>query len=394
MLKYDLNLLKKAIVFNTSEVIPNDEKILEQELSRLINESQISSQPIRHYIGFEISGQIHIGTGIMSALKIKKLQDAGVKCTLWLADYHTWLNNKLDGNIETIRKVARDYFGPVMLKCCEIVGCDLDKIDVLFAEDVYKLQRNENTFWTFDMMVSKNLTLSRVLKSISVTGKEAGNDVDFGTLRYAPLQVADAFFLQTHIVHAGMDQRKCHVLMREVALKLDNKFALKIGKVSVKPIAVHHALLLGLDKPILSGETNMLEASKMSKSKPNSCIFVHDSSEEIIRKLKKAYCPMPQEVQSMEEISSEQALNPFLDWSKKMIYPAGKIIQIKRKLEWGGNLTYNTYKELEIDYLSGKLHPMDLKNGVADCLIDWFEPVRQFVATNSSGYDFLVGLRK
>jgi tyrosyl-tRNA synthetase len=394
MPKYDLNLLKEAISFNTVEVLPSDEKALEIELIRLIEESEKSGQPIRHYIGFEISGQIHIGTGIMSALKIKKLQEAGVKCSLWLADYHTWLNNKLDGNIETIRKVAHEYFGPVMLKCCKVVGCNVDEIDLLFAEYVYKTERNNDTFWTYDMMVAKNLTLSRVLKSISVTGKEAGKDVDFGTLRYAPLQVADAFFMQTHIVHAGMDQRKCHVLMREVAHKLEDKFTLKMGELSVKPIAVHHALLLGLDKPVTTGENNELEASKMSKSKPNSCIFVHDSNEEISRKLKKAYCPMPQEGQSEEEKINEQRLNPFLDWSKKMIYPAGKIIEIKRKLEWGGDLLYNTYEELEADYLSGKLHPMDLKNGVADCLAAWFEPIREFVDENPAGYDFLVSLNR
>jgi tyrosyl-tRNA synthetase len=394
MPNYDLNLLKEAILFNTVETLPNDEKALELEIIKIVEESDKSGQPIRHYIGFEISGQIHIGTGIMSALKIKKLQDAGVKCSLWLADYHTWLNNKLDGNIETIRKVARDYFGPVMLKCCEVVGCDVEAIDLLFAEDVYKTERNGNTFWTYDMMTAKNLTLSRVLKSISVTGKVAGNDVDFGTLRYAPLQVADAFFMQTHIAHAGMDQRKCHVLMREVAPKLDDTFALKMGAVSVKPIAVHHALLLGLDKPVLSEETKIFEASKMSKSNPNSCIFVHDSEEAIARKLKKAYCPMSQEGQTEEEKIEEQKLNPFLDWSRKMIFPAGKVIEIKRKEEWGGDLLYSTYEELEADYLSGKLHPMDLKNGVADCLVNWFAPIREFVESNHGGYDFLLGLKK
>jgi tyrosyl-tRNA synthetase len=393
MPKYNLNLLKEAIIFNTVEVLPNDDLSLEKELKNIIEQSELSGEQIRHYIGFEISGQIHIGTGIMSALKIKKLQDAGVKCTIWLADYHTWLNEKLDGNIETIRKVARDYFGPVMLKCCEVVGCNVDEIDVFYAEDTYELKRNGQTFWTYDMNVAKNLTLSRVLKSISVTGKEAGDDVSFGTLRYAPLQVADAFFMQTHFVHAGMDQRKCHVLMRETAFKLDDNFSLKIGKKTIKPIAIHHALLLGLDKPVLSKD-GVLEASKMSKSKPSSCIFVHDTAEEIATKLKKGYCPMPQEGQSEEEKQGEQKLNPFLDWSKKMIYPAGKTIKIKRKPEWGGDLIYTSYEELETDYFNGKLHPMDLKNGVVDCLNGWFEPILMMINENPVGYNFLKNVVK
>ena len=390
---YDIKTLIEAIKFNTVEVLPSDEESLKVEITRLIEKSVESGDPIRHYIGFEVSGQIHIGTGVMSALKIKKLQDAGVKCSIWLADYHTWLNNKLDGDIETIRKVARDYFGPVMLKCCEVVGCDVGAIDLLYAQDVYETKRNGQSFWTHDMVISKSLTLSRVLKSISVTGKDAGRDVDFGTLRYAPMQVADAFFMQTHIVHAGMDQRKCHVLMREVAPKLDSKFAIKIGDKSVKPIAVHHALLLGLDKPVISESGENLEASKMSKSKPNSCIFVHDNPEDIARKIKKAYCPMPQEGQTEEDIAKEQNLNPFLDWSKKMIYPAGKTIEIKRKPDWGGDQVYTSFEELEKDYLDGKVHPMDLKNAVADCLCNWFAPIREYTGQNPEGLKFLTELK-
>jgi len=44
-----------------------------QQLVALANQS---GEVIRHYIGFEISGQIHLGTGIMTALTIKQLQEA------------------------------------------------------------------------------------------------------------------------------------------------------------------------------------------------------------------------------------------------------------------------------------------------------------------------------
>ncbi len=395
---YSLDKLKDAVLFNTVEVIPGDNAQLEAELTRLIDLSEKSGEQIRHYIGFEISGQIHIGTGISSALKIKKLQDAGVKCVVWLADYHTWLNEKLDGNIETIRKVAREYFMPVLKQCCGVVGCKVDEIEFLFAEVEYsKLNGNQN-FWTIDMKVGKHLTLSRVLKSISVTGKSAGNDVNFGTLRYAPMQVADCFFLQAHIVHAGMDQRKCHVLMREVASKLDYETTLKLGGKPVKPIAVHHGLLFGLGQPekILNEENvEKLEVAKMSKSKPDSAVWVHDTPDEILRKIKKAYCPMPMVgSQSVDEIATEQALNPLLNWCEKMIFPAGKSINIIRSQEYGGNKTYISFDELKKDYFSGVLHPGDFKPAVARCLIDWFEPIREYVEQNPNGLAFLQRVKK
>lgn len=379
--EYDFNQLKEAIKFNTVEVLPIEDEQLDKEIARLVEASNKSGQEIRHYIGFEISGKVHIGTGISSALKIKKLVEAGVKCHIFLADYHTWLNQKLDGKIETIRKVATEYFKPMMEMCLKAVGIkeeDLSRVEFLLAKDEYEKVVNEQSFWLFDMKIGKELTLNRVLKSISVMGKEAGEGVKFGTLRYPVMQVADAFFFQAHIVHAGLDQRKCHVLMREVATSLDKNTALSLGdKTNLKPITVHHDLLLGLEKP--NGDS---EASKMSKSKPDSAIWVHDNYDEILRKLKKAYCPMPQEDQAEQQIEEEQRWNPLLDWSKKMIYPAGKIISVERPEKFGGNVEYANYEELKADYFAGKLHPMDLKTGMAKCLAGWFEPMTKWAEEN------------
>ena len=490
---YDFATLKDAILFNSVEILPGNMAQLDSEIHALIDNANQSGQPIRHYIGFEISGQIHIGTGIMSALKIKKLQNAGVKCSIFLADYHTWLNGKLDGKIETIRSVATDYFAPIMLKSCEIVGCEVDKIDIILAENEYGKVKNGQSYFSFYLKIAKELTLSRILKSVSVMGKSAGDSVDFGTLCYPVMQVTDAFWMQTHLVHAGMDQRKCHVLMRETASKLDGDFELKIGNQKIKPLAIHHALLLGLEKPVAGNFTldeletksptlerslhiltqsksesknensenkgeiilengflehdetltkdlvqisqeaqnKAKEVNKMSKSKPDSAIWVHDSHGEILRKLKKAYCPMPEidlveklkleinesqkngenpqlnsianlqitdqnelelqtkivkkmldkitNSQSYQSIKSQQEWNPMLDWAKKMIFPGGKTVKVERPEKFGGNVEYLNYEMLEMDYFLGNLHPMDLKSGIASCLADWFEPICEFV---------------
>jgi tyrosyl-tRNA synthetase len=449
--QYDLQTLKEAILFNTVEVLPSSSQQLDQEIHTLIDNANQTGEPIRHYIGFEISGQIHIGTGIMSALKIKKLQETGVKCSLFLADYHTYLNGKLDGKMETIRRVATDYFAPIMLKCCEVVGCEVEEIDLILAENEYEKKVNQHSYFSFYLKIAKELTLSRVLKSVSVTGKTAGDGVDFGTLCYPVMQVADAFFMQTHLVHAGLDQRKCHVLMRETAPKLDENCSLKIGKKPVKPIAIHHSLLLGLGveikkvEEILSSENkddkdNLKEGLKMSKSKPDSAIWVHDSFEEILRKLKKAYCPMvpwnedngPEILKRKKELELQRKLNenimspddiyfnqiflknqleeefpifkdfikfqkeynPILNWSKKMIFPAGRILEIKRLKEDGGDKIYTDYESLEYDYVFEKLQPKYLKIAVARCLADWFLPIWEFVQSKPEILELVKNARK
>lgn len=396
--KYDFKTLKEAILFNTVEVLPTDEKQLDLEIQTLVDEANKSGQPIRHYIGFEISGQIHIGTGMMTAIKIKKLQEAGVKCTVWLANYHTWLNNKLDGKMETILKVKNDYFKPIFQKCCEIAGCDTSNIDFLGAEEEYFKPKDGKWFWDYMMKTARNLTLARVTKSVTVTGKQAGEGVEFGILCYPVMQVADAFFLQSHLVHAGLDQRKCHVLMREVAPSMNEDFGLKIGKKTIKPLAIHHSLLLSLGinpdavSKRMNADTN--EELKMSKSKPDSAVWVHDSEEEITRKLKKAYCPMPDEGQSKKELSQVQSFNPILNWCEFLIYPAGKTVSVERPEKFGGNKNYATYKELQEDYFAGNLHPLDLKNGVAKTLADWFSPIRTWVEQNPEGLELVKSVKK
>src|SRR5437868_4962512 len=96
------------------------------------------------------------------------------------------------------------------------------------------------------------------------------------------MQVSDIFELDVDICQLGLDQRRANILGREIAPKLGWK----------KPVVVSHHIILGL-QGIQPGQTEdeILMASKMSKSKPESSIYMHDSEEDIKRKIGKAYCP-------------------------------------------------------------------------------------------------------
>ncbi|MHA1676521.1 MAG: tyrosine--tRNA ligase, partial [Candidatus Njordarchaeales archaeon] len=49
-----------------------------------------------------------------------------------------------------------------------------------------------------------------------------------------------------------------------------------------------------------------------------------------------------------------------------------------RPAKFGGAVEYFSFNELKDDYVNGKLHPLDLKNAVADWLIKKLEPVREY----------------
>src|SRR3989338_5169645 len=96
----DQTAIINRLIKNSAEIITEDD----------FRERLESGTKLTHYIGFEISGYVHIGQGIMSALVMKDLTDLGVKCTVWLADWHTWINNKLDGTKATAPEIGRGYF--------------------------------------------------------------------------------------------------------------------------------------------------------------------------------------------------------------------------------------------------------------------------------------------
>lgn len=343
----------------------NTEEILgEDELKEMLKEGE----KLKHYIGFEISGKIHLGTGLMCMLKVKDFMDAGVDCSIFLADWHTWINDKLGGNPEIIKKVAVGYFKEGMKASLKCVGGNPEKLKFILGSDLY---HNNDLYWLNVIDISKHTSLSRMIRSITIMGRQEGEAVDFAKLIYPPMQVADIFIQRINMPHAGIDQRKAQVIARDVALKISFSPLVDSKGKQIKPSAVHHHLILGLGKPpvwpVPKDKLQELWSSlKMSKSKPDTCVFIHDSEEEIRRKIKNAFCP-----------EKEAEFNPVLDWVRYLVFPIKNKLEIKREKNFGGNINYISYEQLEKDFIDGKLHPMDLKNAVAEALIKILEPARK-----------------
>lgn len=349
----------KLITRNCQEIL------IEEDLKNLLK----SGTPLVHYIGFEISGMVHLGTGLVSMGKIADFLKAGVKCKVLLADFHSYLNNKLGGNWENIRWATENYFKQGLIASLKCFGVEENQVEFVTGKDLYE---NNLTHWETFMEVGKNVTLSRNLRSISIMGKKQGNDVDMATLFYPPLQVADIFTLKANLVHAGMDQRKAHVIARQVAKKLKiNPLKNNKGEV-ISPVAIHQNLIAGLTGPesvdLKQGQEDISIDLKMSKSKPNSAIFVHDTPEEIKAKIKKAYAPV-----------GKVEFNPMIDWVKTLVFWGEETgeLKIERPEKFGGNVTYTNLADLIKDYQAEKLHPMDLKNSLSDWLIKKLEPARK-----------------
>lgn len=343
-------------------IIRNLEEVLTKEdLSFLIQ----NKERLIHYIGFEVSGFLHLGTGLMSMLKVADFQKAGVKCQIFLADWHSYINDKLNGDLKTIQRVAVSYYKEGFSVCLDSLGGNSQKIDFILGSELY---HHNDKYWLTFIEISKNTTLARVQRSIDIMGRKEKEIVDFAKLCYPIMQVADIFLLKANLVHAGLDQRKAHVIARDVALSLSFSPLLDKKKRKIKPIALHHHILLGLQKPpkypITKEEIKEMTIDlKMSKSKPDSCIFIHDSPEEIEKKIIKAFCP-----------TNDIDYNPPLDWIYWLILPIKKEVKIKTS---NGIKIYKeeTRNELISDYQKGEIHPLDLKECLIKELTAILEPI-------------------
>jgi tyrosyl-tRNA synthetase len=322
-----------------------EEIIGREELSDLLSKSQ----DVVAYDGFEPSGQIHIAQGLLRAINVNKMTKAGIKFKMLVADWHAYANNKMGGDIEKIKTVGK-YFIEVWKAC----GMDLTKVEFVWASELSK----QPDYWKLVLQVGKSNALKRFIRTAEMMGREESlENLTGANIIYSCMQVADIFTLGAQITQLGMDQRKVNMLAREVGNQLG----------FYKPVVISHHMLLGLGKPATQSDDKLKRTIelKMSKSHPDSAIFMTDTEDDIKRKIIKAWAP-----------EGEIIENPVLEYCKYILFEKFDKIEIFRPEKFGGNVIYSSYDELEKDYSLKNLHPMDLKNTVIYLLNKLIEPVR------------------
>lgn len=354
-----------------------EEIIQEEELKKLLE----SGEELTAYDGFEPSGQIHIAQGLLRAINVNKMTKAGIKFKMWVADWNAMANNKMGGDLDKIQTVGK-YFIEVWKAC----GMDMTKVEFHWASEMAK----NSDYWKLVVQVGKSNALKRFVRTAEMMGREESLDNLTGAhIIYSCMQVADIFMLGAKITQLGMDQRKLNMLAREIGPQLG----------FWKPVVVSHHMLMGLGKPptdignqisAVNGPTTddrplktqsamtRAIALKMSKSHPDSAIFMTDTTEDIKRKLNKAWC-----------LEGEVKDNPVLEYCKYIIFESVDSMTIVRPEKFGGNLTVTSYEDLENKFAAKEIHPQDLKVSVASELDKLLQPVREHFEKNEEAKKLL-----
>jgi len=335
-------------------------KLVSQNLQEIITRDELrnlleTKETPRGYVGFEPSGMMHAGTGLIVGKKMQDYAEAGFHFIIFLADWHGWINNKMGGNMENIR-AAGEYFKD----CFTALGLPEGKVEYLWTSDLV----DDKDYWEKVVRVMKSTSLKRMLRAMPIMGRSADSvDVESAWALYPALQTSDIFQMKLDVAAAGMDQRKVHMLAREVAPRLGY----------TAPVCLHGPLLPSLQDTSLDGSfdedenINKTIKGKMSKSVGKGAIWVNDSAKEIKEKYHDAFCP-----QKVVEG------NPVMDHARLLVFPHMNELHIERPSKFGGDISFYSYEELAETYAKGELHPLDLKKGVGKAVIELLAPVEEY----------------
>jgi tyrosyl-tRNA synthetase len=373
-----------------------EEVIGGDNLNRLLE----NKKNIVAYDGFEPSGRMHLAQGLLRAHNVNKFVDNGIKFKFWIADWFALMNLKLGGNIKKINQASE-----LMVHIWRACGMKLDEKDengenmIQFIKSSEEISKRSEEYWKLVLDISTRFNLNRIKKCTQIMGRKE-NDISEKLMKlkekinslegckdeindiidemiknnkeelaasqifYPVMQCADIFFLGVDICSLGIDQRKVNALALEYCDKIKRKN---------KPIIISHHMLMGLN-----GE------DKMSKSNPDSAIFMDDNDMEVKRKIKKAFC----EPKNVEK-------NPVLDWIKWLVFPIkGKIIlpeNIKHEIP---EKIYHNYQKLEEDFKNGNVFPTELKNSLTNIINDMLKPIRNYFDNNKEAKKLFNQVRK
>lgn len=304
------------------------------------------------YIGFEPSGLFTVGH-LVTVAKVKDLAAAGFDVTVFLADWHAMINDKLGGSLERIQAS-----GHVMEQTFRSLGAQ-ENVRFRWAHELV----GSADYWARVIRCAKAMSLARVKRAMTIMGrKDEEADVDAAKMFYPAMQVADIFELPVDLAYAGLDQRRAHVLAREVAHHYHWR----------PPVAVHTPLISSLKG---GGRMNMDEAGvierKMSKSDPTAGIPIPSTPALIEERIKGAYCP-----------AKELEGNPLVELVNHVILPWEGKLEVKRPAKFGGDVSFTARAEFEATWREGKLHPQDLKATVVAALTRILAPANDHFAAH------------
>lgn len=309
---------------------------------------------------------------------------------------HAFLDN-LKAPIELVRHRA-DYYKHILVAALKSIGVPTERL-VFVVGSSYQLTEAYNMD---NYRLCASITEHDALRAGAEVVKQIASPL-LSSLLYPGLQALDEQYLDVDFQFGGVDQvsgASDDQLRSFVASATADNVSPSVptSQRKIFIFAETHLPKLGYAKRahLMNAMVPGLKGSKMSSSDAGSKIDFLDDPSDVKKKLKNAFC--------IEGVVEENGVLAFVKAvlfpiarlrleseglgaeigaqggrSKSLVLddaPEGTLFSIQRPEKFGGNLHYSSYGDVEADFVSKKLHPSDLKTGVADAINTLLEPIQ------------------
>jgi tyrosyl-tRNA synthetase len=310
-----------------------EEIVTEAELKELLKKKK---NPIV-YLGTAITGRPHLAY-FLWMLKLADFLKAGFKVKILLADLH----GALDNTPWVVLDKRYDYYKKIIPLMFEAIGVNLKHLEFVKGSE-FELKPE----YMYDVLQISSLASIHDLKKAASEVVKFGDNPKLSGLIYPIMQTIDEQYLDADVQYGGADQRKIFMFAREYHEKIGYKPRIEVMT------------------PIIPG----LVGKKMSASDEKSKIDLLDDEKAIKSKIQNAEC-----------VTGDPS-NGIMAFLKCVIMvikkDKGENFVVKRSKEHGGDKIYREYSEAERDFTDKKLHPLDLKNSVAEEIINILKPIQK-----------------
>ncbi|XP_045471491.1 tyrosine--tRNA ligase, cytoplasmic isoform X1 [Harmonia axyridis] len=322
-----------------------DEKyhLISRNLQEVLGEDKIKSilkeRDLKIYWGTATTGKPHVAYFVPMS-KIADFLRAGAEVTILFADLHAYLDN-MKATWELLEPRVQ-YYEHSIKAMLSSIGVPLDKLKFVKGTN-YQLSKE----YTLDVYRLSSLITEHDAKK---AGAEVVKQVDhplLSGLLYPGLQALDEEYLKVDSQFGGIDQRKIFTFAE--------KYLPQLG----------YQKRAHLMNPMVPG----LTGGKMSSSEDESKIDLLDSAANVKKKLKKAFCE-PGNIEN----------NGCLSFVKHVIFPLlkpGEKFVLPRHVDYGGDLEFDKFNDLEQAFAKEEVHPGDLKNAMEIYLNRLLDPIRK-----------------
>jgi tryptophanyl-tRNA synthetase len=232
--------------------------------------------------GMQPTGRLHIGNYLGALKNFVELQNAGTyECQFFVADLHALTEGPEPKALhENILSLTADYLA---------AGLDPEK-SIIYQQS--QIPAHSELAWILNT-ISPLGELERMTQFKDKSARQEAN-INMGLFDYPVLMAADIILYDATFIPVGEDQLQHLELTRTLARKFNTRF----GETFIEPkgLLTKTPRVMSLKNP----------EKKMSKSDPESCLFIDDSPEEIRKKIARAV------TDSASEITYDRVKKPGL----------------------------------------------------------------------------------